>query len=149
MWIRIRTVKFSFTCYLFSSVWIQKLSVALMVSAGPPGPNQQPILMTSKPVLWIRMDPHGYGFPGSGSVWGMRIRIQEQVNWPNLQINFDFQEFYKGLCTYRYLVPNMIYDQRYIFHLNFTWRKSLTWIWTRIRAGLTPHRGSGSWFALI
>jgi hypothetical protein len=35
-----------------------------------------------KPVLWIRirMDPHSFGCSRSGSVMGMRIRIQEHGN---------------------------------------------------------------------
>ncbi len=72
----------------------------------------------------FRMDPHCWGSPGSGSGLGMRIRIQEQGNWPKLTNKPDFQPFKMAFMFY------VIYI-KYIFQV-----KSLTRI--RIRIGLTP-----------
>ncbi len=56
-----------------------------------PDPDAQ-----SQPVLWIRirihLDPHSFGSlgSGSGSVLGIRIRIQKHGNWPNFTNNLVF-----------------------------------------------------------
>jgi hypothetical protein len=41
-------------------------------------------------------DPHGFGSPGSGSVLGMRVRIQEQGNLRKVTNKLDLQTFKKA-----------------------------------------------------
>ncbi len=91
------------------------------------------ISWTLRPVfrIWIRLDPHWYGFPGSvfriGNAGPDLYRIQLQENWPKLTHKADFQPFkmafvpIKGyvLCTVTYI--------KYIFHVKiqlFTTAKS-------------------------
>jgi hypothetical protein len=54
------------------------------------------------------MDLYEFCSLGFGSVLGIRIRIQEQGNLPNLTNKPDFQPFKNGFCT-TYI--------RYIFHV--------------------------------
>jgi hypothetical protein len=61
-----------------------------------------------QPCIKIRMDPHCFGCPGSGSVLGMRIRIQEHGSCPKLTNIF---------LTYANTI--LITCFKYIFHVKF------------------------------
>ncbi len=98
-------------------------------------------------VLWIRihLDPHSFGYLGSGSVLGMRIRIwiQEHGNWPKSTNKPGFLLFKKLLYLRRYVFLHFTYF-KYIFHVKFNilWLKSLIRI--RIRIRQDPH-----WFGFL
>jgi hypothetical protein len=66
-------------------------------------------------------DPHSFGCPGSGSVLGMRIRIQSMEIDQNLQIDLVYA-FQKGFFTFvgtGMFLPITYF--KYIFHekINF------------------------------
>jgi hypothetical protein len=64
-----------------------------------------------KPVLWVRIrmsiDSHSHGCPGSGSVLGMQIRIQEHGKRPNFTNKTVFLPFKKAF----YIVLCMLFDR--------------------------------------
>jgi hypothetical protein len=69
------------------------------------------------------MDPHSFGCPGSGSVLGMRIRIQEHENLPKFTNKPGFLPFKKAfekafVGMFFYLLPNRIYITN-ISHVKF------------------------------
>ncbi len=85
-------------------------------------------------VLWTRilMDSHWFGFPGSRSVLGMWIGIQEQENLPQLTNKPEFQPTY-----FLYVLWHSTWI-KYIFQVksNFLRWQSLTWnrIWIRTKS---------------
>ncbi len=56
------------------------------------------IVLSSSPEVWITigMDPHLFGFPGSGYASGMRIRIQGHGNLPKFKNKPGFLPFKKA-----------------------------------------------------
>ncbi len=96
---------------------------------------------TGKPdVLWIRIrtDPHSLGCPGSRSVLGTRIRIQEHENWTIFTNRSGFSLSKRLLTfvgTFFDLLPTtsiFLMEKKF----SFSWLESLTRI--RIRIGLAP-----------
>ncbi len=84
---------------------------------------------------WIRVD---FGPPGSwsGSVFVMRIQIQEQGNGPKLTNKPDFQPLKKALYLRRYVLLSIIYIKYLYFSckkFNILWQQNLTRIRIRIK----------------
>ncbi len=70
------------------------------------------------------MDPwaHWLGSPGSKSVFGMRVRIQEQGNWPKFTSSLSKRLLLR--YRQRYVLWHITYI-KYIFHLKSSWRQNM------------------------
>ncbi len=93
-------------------------------------------------------DPHSFGCSASGSVLGMRIRIQDHGHWPKLNINLIFclskRLLYLRKYTFFDLLPTL--SVFFLVKINFLSliriRNSLA-PWIRIRIEIKKKAGAG------